>query len=360
MPDSSSGPTAGSTGGTGAGPQVTRNNPFAGLTEGSGSGSATSESTPTPAAAPAATPAAPAASPSTPSAPTVFTPAPPPPAHIGQLYQNGTPPATAPATTPVTSPAGAPAADPNAAPAGAPQLALTAEMADRLAQSVAQGLAQHQQSQQQQQQQQVQQQQQENEFHGWTAEQMEQYFSVPRVTEEQVATIFRGGTEAVNVLNNLLHSAGTMGSKIAVWRADKLVKEAVAGIRAELARDYGPAREYAREAEMQRHTEAFYTKYPELKNPAYNETLLTVYQHLQASGFKGPPEEVYQKVADEAKRLITGILPNAFTSGASHTTTQQGQQRSSMATMPSPGGGGSNNASHQSAGGKTTAERLFG
>jgi hypothetical protein len=327
-----SGPDAASVGGSGAGTATSKINPWVGSDDASGSSQTT--------------PAA------------LAQVVPPPQQQPAQQTQQSTP-QVPPGTTMVNEPQQGQQqqAATQAQPAQSPQqLNLSNLSAEQFAQLVAvaaqQGVNLHaQQAQQQQAQQQAQPQ--------LSPEEIERQFNVVKPTEQDVSKIFAGGADAVATLQNLLHGAAKMATTIAAFSANRQMQQ----LRAELQQQLAPVNQASQQHLMETHTKAFYGKYPELNSQNYHPVLMTVYQQLERSGFRGTPEQVYQKVADEAKRLITAVNPQAFAgtqqTGQQQTSQQQQQQPSTsgMATLPT--GGGSSSAPHSASGGSNTAKRLF-
>lgn len=333
MPDPlpSGSPTAGSVGGSGAGAPTSTFNPFAG----GGSSEPAAPATP-----PASTPP-PATPPATPPQPGTVTLPPSPPAQVPPAVvndPNAQPGQQPPGQTPPAQPGQQPPGQ--QPPPGQPQI-LTPEA---IAAAVRAGLQPQAPD--------------PNEPPAMTPEQLRQHFEVVEPTEHEVAAIFAGGPNAATTMRDLLHRTARMGTKLTLH----IVQGLVNGVRNELRQEFGGTRDFAQQQMVQQQTQVFYSEYPELK--AYEPVLISVYERLKLEGFQGTPAEVRKRIADDARKLITAVNPQAFANGApgaavppgtNQPQPQPGQSR--MAALPSVGSGG---GAPPSAGGKSTAERFFG
>jgi hypothetical protein len=210
--------------------------------------------------------------------------------------------------------------------------------------------------------QQTQRQQEQQQEPQLTQEQIEQQFNFIRPKGEDMETLFAGGEPAIAKMTELLHGTVKMANTIAGHFIKREVDKVRAELRAEFGEQIGPAREMANEKLVEKHTNAFYEVHPELK--PFEATLKHVYATLAQSGFKGTPEQVYAKIAEEAKKLITQVNPDAFAPGQQAAATPVAGAKPAttpnhrMSTLSNGGGSGGAGAT-PSGGAKTTAEKLF-
>jgi hypothetical protein len=187
-------------------------------------------------------------------------------------------------------------------------------------------------------------------------EQLDQKFQVVYPTQEQLETIFKGGAEGVGALTNLLHSTVRMATAINAH----FVKEMVDAKLGALQQSVAPAQQMAEQQVMKQAQDDFYKTNADLK--PYEPLLIKIYENLKAQGFSAPRDQVFAKIADEARTTLKamGITPAAGGNGSQQSTNAggQGQTTHKMTTLAS--GAGAGNAGGGSAPAKSTAERLFG
>jgi hypothetical protein len=198
-------------------------------------------------------------------------------------------------------------------------------------------------------------------------------FGVVQVTEEQVAQVFRGGKEGATALTALLHGAAKMGATISSHHAINQMNKLWAAVNERL----GPVTQLAAQTEQEQHTKAFFSEYNGFTE-ADRPVLVSVYNALQAQGFKGTPAEAYAKVASEAERIIKAYKPT-FTAKnvqagqgtqqqAGSARVQQGQQTqtqtnapmASLVTSAGPGSGATNQQVEDQTQGSGLAKSVFG
>lgn len=324
-----SGPAAGSVGGSGSGTAVSPVNPWEGTPDPTTQSSSTSSTTP-------AT-----------TQTTQTTPAVQPQQQTQQTTQQTD--QSQQSTEPQLDANGQPITQPQTQTQAQPQL--TAEQITMLAATAAQQLLS----------QQTQQTAQQTAQPQMTPEEMERQFNIVKPTEQDVSAIFAGGTAAVDTLQRLLHGSAKMATTISMFAVKGMMEK----FRQEIGAQLQPVQQSAQKQLMDHHTTQFYGKFPELAPDAtsgrdYTPILMSAYNHLEKSGFRGTPEQVYQKVAEEAKRLITAVNPQAFAASQNgQVPRQQVQQQgaSRMAALPTSAGSG---GATSPAGGKGIAEKLFG
>ena len=227
---------------------------------------------------------------------------------------------------------------------------------------------------QQQQQQQNGQRQQNNDDPdaGLTPEQIDAKYNVVKVNEADIQKVFRGGPEGVQALQTLLHQAAKMGATIASYHVLPQVERALG----QLNGRFQPAAEMAQRTEQQRHYDAFFKEYNGFDPNTHGALLTAVYKNLEASGFRGTPEQVYAKIAADAAAMLQTVVPGfqikrqqangtqQQTGSAAQTNTQQQQtnlpqSQMTQVTMTSGSGGGSVAQGAQSEA-SATAKSIFG
>lgn len=248
--------------------------------------------------------------------------------------QQPTVPASSPATAQPTVPGAVPPTGQQQTPPVVPGVALSPEQFQQLLQTVQPGQGQ-------QQQQQVQE-------RPLTQQEIEERYAVARVTEEEVATVFRGGKEGAEALTNLLHKAAKMGATIAAHHSNNNINQLYQHLQGQIA----PAQRVAQQTEQEYHRQAFFREYNGFTE-ADTPVLMSVYDRLLNSGFRGTPAQVYEKVATEATNLIRNYKPGfnpkagqaAGTPGQPGSAapqvqqTQPGGQMAQLVTSSGPGAG---------------------
>lgn len=210
-------------------------------------------------------------------------------------------------------------------------------------------------------------QQQQAQPQGLTKEEADQRFQVVYPTEQDLNTIFRGGAEGVQALQTLLHNTARMSALISTHH----MQQQMGQLKQHFDSQISPAREVAERQMMEQHTNSFYQTFPAF-NKGHEPILKNVYNSLLASGFKGSPQQVYAKIAEEATKLIQTVNP-AF--GQAGQPGQPGQPSGSPTQAPAQSGtaapqrqmspmisgaGGAGATPGASSGTRPLAEQIFG
>lgn len=196
-------------------------------------------------------------------------------------------------------------------------------------------------------------------------EEIDKRYAVVRPTIEDINTIFRGGPEGQAAFTNALHGAAHMGATIASHHLLGEMKKLQQYVETQI----GPAREATEQQSMAKHTEEFYKRNQQFTKD-YEPVLISVYNNLLAQNYRGTPEQVYAKVAEEATKLIRTVNPNFGAVAAQAgipaqnvqgqpTRAAQSLPQSRMTVLPTGTGSGAG-APGNGSGQRNQAEQIFG
>ena len=130
----------------------------------------------------------------------------------------------------------------------------------------------------------------------------------------------------------------------------------------QLRQEFAPATSFTAEQQQAAAVNEFYTAHPDLKT--VEPLLVSIKDRLEAQGFKGTKEEVFNKISSEARAILKGANIQLPAAGAASTQTQTAApvvQTSASRQMSTLTGGRAGAAgSAATAAGGSTAKTIFG
>lgn len=177
-------------------------------------------------------------------------------------------------------------------------------------------------------------------------EEYNKLFNVPTITSDHIEQLFKGGDDAIKVMQELLQGS----AKQAVTMAHYLMENN----RTSLMKELDPYLQFSSQMRENQLKEEFMGKYPHLKD--YEPILVEIKNKLEREGFKGSKDDVFKRISEEADRLINTVTSKQSGNGQQAISTQQ--QPPKMTTLSGGGQGGAGDPT--SSGGGSTAKRIFG
>ena len=185
-------------------------------------------------------------------------------------------------------------------------------------------------------------------------EEIDRQFNVVLPNAAQIENLFKGGPEAVATMQSLLHDTSKMAVTIAAHYVNNIANQ--------LRQEFAPATSFTAEQQQAAAVNEFYTAHPDLKT--VEPLLVSIKDRLEAQGFKGTKEEVFNKISSEARAILKGANIQLPAAGAASTQTQTAApvvQTSASRQMSTLTGGRAGAAgSAATAAGGSTAKTIFG
>jgi hypothetical protein len=182
----------------------------------------------------------------------------------------------------------------------------------------------------------------------WTQEEFDKTFNVMRVNPKHLEMLAQGGDAALQAHNEMIQGA--------VRQAVTMAQALYQNQHAQLQQQLNPYMQFANQMRENAYRNEFYETNKDLAG--FEPLVEDVKGRLEREGFKGSKEQVFKRLAEETRKVLSVVQKPGATGNVSQT---QANTTTKMTPLSGGGQGGAGSSNTTSAGGgSSTAKSIFG